>query len=143
MNNIFQVLRSSHNKQRQLLMLLANTQGDSDFRREFYTQLKTELNQHSIAEERYFYAPLIEADMTIEHARHGIAEHHKIDKLITRIDNSDFSSSSWLIHLKELKHLVEHHLEEEEKIFFQLAGKVMTEEQKKTLAKKYEQEMEV
>ena len=141
MNNIFQSLRDSHNKQRHLLTLLADTQGDSNSRREFYVQLKKELKQHAIAEERYFYAPLIEADMTIEHARHGIAEHHKIDKLIQQLDNNDLSSPSWLVNLKKLKHLVEHHLEEEEKTFFQLAGKVMTETEKKTLAKKYEEEM--
>lgn len=143
MNNIFEALRESHDKQKHLLNLLANTTGDSDTRRDFYHQLKVELSQHAIAEERYFYTPLINADMTIEHARHGIAEHHKIDKLIEQLDNRDFSSPTWLSDLKKLQHLVEHHLEEEEKTFFQLAGKIMTNKQKTVLAQKYQKEMAV
>ncbi|NVK26360.1 MAG: hemerythrin domain-containing protein [Gammaproteobacteria bacterium] len=141
MKNIFEVLRESHNKQRLLLSTLVQTSGDSDIRRSLYGQLKDELEQHAIAEERYFYAPLIEEDMTVEHSRHGIAEHHAIDKIINTLDDTDFSSSAWLTHLKELQHKVEHHLQEEEKVFFKLAGKVISEQDKESLANKYEAEM--
>ena len=72
-----------------------------------------------------------------EKARHGIAEHHEIDELLEQLDDTDYSSSAWLKIAKDLKEKVEHHLEDEEHTFFQLAGKVFNEQQKTALAKDY------
>jgi len=141
MNNIFEKLRESHEKQRLLMSALVTTSGDTAARREFYTDLKQELEQHAIAEERYFYKPLIEKDKTVEMSRHGIAEHHAIDKIIAQLDDTDFNSPGWLTIMHSLQHKVSHHLEEEEQRFFQMAGKVFTEQQKSQLAKEYTQEM--
>jgi hypothetical protein len=143
MNNIFDTLRESHEKQRLLLEALLSTTGDSSTRREFYAELKQELQQHAIAEERYFYAPLIKEDQTIELSRHGIAEHHAINKIIAQLDETDFSSSGWLTILQSLKDKVTHHLEEEEHRFFQMAGKIFTTQQKQTLAEQYNKEMAI
>lgn len=43
MNNIFEALRESHQKQRVLMEALLKTSGDSSTRREFYDDLKQEL----------------------------------------------------------------------------------------------------
>ena len=141
MTTIFNALKESHEKQRLLLDVILETSSGSEARQEFYSMLKIELSRHASAEERHFYAPLIESDNTIEVTRHGIAEHHTIDKIIAEIDSTDTSSPAWLTLMKKLKHKVLHHLEEEERTFFQMAGKVLTEEQKKELAVKYEKEM--
>lgn len=141
MNNIFEKLRESHEKQRLLMSSLLTTSGNSEVRREFYSDLKQELQQHAIAEERYFYAPLIEQDKTVEMSRHGIAEHHEIDKIIAQLDNTQFSSPGWLTIMQSLEHKVSHHLLEEEQRFFQMAGKVFTEKQKQQLAKEYTKQM--
>ncbi|ASA54826.1 hemerythrin domain-containing protein [Vibrio gazogenes] len=141
MKNIFDALKESHEKQRLLLDSLVETSGDSPIRREFYDNLKQELEQHSAAEERYFYAPLIESDQTIELSRHGIAEHHTIDKLLAQLDETDNGSPAWLAKMKTLRHKVLHHLEEEEQRFFPMAGKVMSDQQKQQLANDYLKEM--
>ncbi|CAM3058508.1 hemerythrin domain-containing protein [Vibrio mytili] len=141
MKNIFDVLKESHEKQRLLLDALMETSGDSPAREEFYHNLKSELEQHAAAEERFFYAPLIESDKTIDLTRHGIAEHHQIDKVIAKLDETDMSSPAWLNEMKTLRHKVLHHLEEEEQRFFQLAGKVMSDKQKRQLANGYLDEM--
>lgn len=141
MSNIFDTLRESHQKQRLLMDALVNTSGDSSTRREFYQDLKHELKQHAVAEERTFYAPLIKEDKTVEMSRHGIAEHHEIDKIIEQLDNTKFSSPGWLTIMQSLKHKVSHHLEEEEHRFFQIAGKVFTSKQKQDLAEEYLEEM--
>lgn len=141
MKNIFDVLKESHEKQRLLLDALMETSGDSPAREAFYHNLKEELEQHAAAEERFFYAPLIDSDKTIDLTRHGIAEHHEIDKVITQLDATDMSSPAWLNLMKTLRHKVLHHLEEEEQRFFQLAGKVMTDKQKMKLADGYVEEM--
>lgn len=139
---IFEALRQDHDKQRALLNLILDTSGDSEVRKEYYAQLKEELEEHAIAEERHFYAPLMKSDNTLALSRHGIAEHHQIDKLIAVLDETDFASSAWLATFKKLAHKVEHHLAEEEQEFFQQAGRALSEKQKSELANKYKEEME-
>lgn len=140
--NIFEQIRKDHNTQRDLLDKLVKTSGDTEERDEIYTSLKKELEIHADAEERHFYKPLISNDMMQEKARHGIAEHHEIDELIEQLDETDYDSSAWLKIAKQLKEKVEHHLEDEEHKFFQLAGKVFTEKEKTSLAKEYTNYME-
>ncbi len=138
--NIFEALRISHATQRTLAGHLLETQGDSEERKSLFSELKRELAAHAAAEERFFYVPLIAHDMTQEPSRHGIAEHHQMDKLIEELESTDFSSPGWLANAKALHHKIHHHLEDEEQGVFQLAGKVLTETEKLSLAKGYEGE---
>ena len=135
--NIFEAIRKDHDKQRELCKLVTSTSGDSKGRKEMWEKLKHELQVHADAEERTFYTPLIQNDMMQEHARHGIAEHHEMDELIEKIDDTDLDSPGWLVHAKQLCEKVEHHLEDEEHTFFQLAGKVFTEKQKTSIGEEY------
>jgi hypothetical protein len=139
--DIFAALRSDHEKQRLLMKILVETTGDSASRRDFFDDLKFQLTQHSIAEERYFYAPLMKLDSTIEIARHAIAEHHEIDEFIAQLEQTDMSSPVWLKTMKALQSKVLHHIAEEEKEFFQQAGKNLTRLQKTELADQYLAEM--
>ena len=135
--NIFESIRKDHDTQRELLDQLVQTTGDTDKRDTIFKKLKKELEVHADAEERHFYKPLISDDMMQDKARHGIAEHHEIDELIEKLEYTDYDSSAWLNYAKDLKEKVEHHLEDEEHSFFQLAGKVFNQTQKEDLAKKY------
>ena len=138
---IFEALRQDHEKQRLLLKILNETSGDTGARREYYDELKAQLEGHAVAEERHFYSPLMEYDQAIDLSRHGIAEHHEIDELLEKLDATDMSSPAWLHHLKSLREKVEHHLEDEEQEFFQIAGRVLNDNQKEQLAKGYMDEM--
>ncbi len=140
--NIFEALRKDHDEQRALLARLADTSGDTENRRNLFHQLKEALELHADAEERYFYVPLIDSDKTQEKARHGIAEHHEIDEFIEQLEQTEMDSPSWLKIAKDLKERVEHHLAEEEQEVFQMAGKVLTENQKTDLAKEYQDHMQ-
>ena len=135
--NIFEAIRNDHDTQRNLLEKLISTSGDTKERNEIFKKLKKELEIHADAEERHFYKPLISNDMMQDKARHGIAEHHEIDELIEKLEKTDYDSSAWLKIAKNLKEKVEHHLDDEEHTFFQLAGKVFSESNKKSLAKDY------
>lgn len=139
--NIFEAIRKDHDIQRELCRLVTSTSGDSKERKQKWQELKHELQIHADAEERTFYAPLIHNDMMQEHARHGIAEHHEMDELNEKIDDTDMDSPAWLVYAKQLCEKVEHHLEDEEHSFFQLAGKVFTESQKTDIAKDYLKQM--
>jgi len=61
--------------------------------------------------------------------------------MIGKLEKTEYSSSAWLVEAKNLQHRVHHHLDEEENECFQLAGKVLTDEQKTALAADYQKEM--
>lgn len=138
--NIFEALRHSHDTQRAMADSLIATQGDSPERDLLFKELRAELSAHAAAEERFFYVPLIAHDMTQEPSRHGIAEHHEMDEMVETLEKTDRSSPAWLATAKALHHKIFHHLKDEEQGIFQLAGKVLSEAEKLSLAKGYEGE---
>lgn len=135
--NIFEALRQSHEVQRKLSRALVRTKGRSPRRTDLFRQLKDELSSHALSEERHFYAPLMAADSGADLSRHAIAEHHEIDEIVEDMEKTDMSSSAWLPLAKKLSEKVRHHLKEEERGFFQMAGKILSEKQKIALAKSY------
>ncbi|MCK0767409.1 hemerythrin domain-containing protein [Chromohalobacter canadensis] len=139
---IFEALRESHDRQRTLLDLLVKTHGDSDGRDELFKRVRVELEHHAGAEERALYIPMMEHDMTQEKARHSVAEHHEIDELIETLQQTDYSSPSWLATARQLQEIVTHHLDEEEQEVFQLAGRVFDDATKQSLADTYQEEMQ-
>ena len=138
--NIFEALRESHDRQRTYADVLIQTSGDTPERVEAYKQLKSELQAHETAEERHFYIPLMEFDNGVDLSRHAIAEHHAMDEMMEELDETEMSSPAWLVAAKKLAEKVNHHLEEEEQKFFQMAGKLLDDKQKETLAGQYVKE---
>lgn len=139
---IFEELRADHDKQRKLIEQVLETHGASDERDRLFLNLKKELADHALAEERHFYVPLMQFDTTQEKARHSVAEHHELDELVDAVSSSDQDSPGWLAHAKNLAHKLLHHLEEEEKEVFTVAGKVLADDQKTSLGTDYRSEME-
>lgn len=135
--NIFEALRQEHEIQRDLVKKLVATHGETEERKKIYEQLKHELKIHADAEERHFYVPLMQKDLTQEKARHSVAEHHEMDELMEQLDETEMSATNWLKIAKELEHKVTHHLDEEEHEVFQIAGKALTEKLKISLAADY------
>ncbi|WP_299876987.1 hemerythrin domain-containing protein [uncultured Cocleimonas sp.] len=141
--NIFEALRKDHDVQRDIAEELIQTHGDTASRDEMFSKLKIELKAHAAAEERHFYIPLMEHDLTQEKSRHSVAEHHEIDEMIEKLEETDYSSSAWLVEAKKLQHKIHHHLDEEEHEVFQMGGKVLTDKEKADLASDYDKEMTV
>ena len=139
---IFEALRISHDRQREYVDAVLRTSGDTQERVDAYQQLKEELYAHETAEERHFYIPLMDHDNGVDLSRHAIAEHHEMDELVEKLDETEMSSSVWLTTARALGDKVLHHLEEEEQKFFQMAGKLLTDKQKKELARQYNGEYE-
>jgi len=135
--NIFEALRQSHERQRTYADALIQTSGDTPERVEAYKQLKSELQAHETAEERHFYIPLMEFDNGVDLSRHAISEHHEMDEMMEELDETEMSSPAWLATAKKLAEKVHHHLKEEEQKFFQMAGKLLDDQQKEALAGQY------
>jgi hypothetical protein len=140
--NIFEALRESHDRQRGYADALIQTHGDSKERVEAYEQLKAELQAHETAEERFFYIPLMKFDNGVDLSRHAISEHHEMDEMMEELDETEMSSPAWLATAKKLSEKVHHHLKEEEQKFFQMAGKLLDDKQKESLAGEYVKEYE-
>ncbi|MDI3273294.1 hemerythrin domain-containing protein [Pseudomonas sp. AL03] len=138
--NIFEALRESHDRQRAYADALIQTNGDTPERVEAYQRFKSELQAHETAEERHFYIPLMEFDNGVDLSRHAIAEHHEMDEMMETLDETEMSSPAWLAAAKKLAEKVNHHMEEEEQKFFQMAGKLLDDKQKETLAGQYVKE---
>jgi len=139
---IFESIRDDHETQRTLIDILVATEGDSDGRSEVWSKLRTELEAHAAAEERYFYVPLMEHDLTQDAARHSVAEHKELDDFVEQLDDYDMSGPKWLPTAKQLCERLLHHLDEEEKEVFPVAGKALADDAKESLATDYESDME-
>ncbi len=138
MSNIFEALRADHDRQRELVSKLTDTRGEAGARPELFAELRRSLELHAAMEERHFYAPLMQHDATQDAARHGVAEHKELDDLVEALERYEMSGPKWIEVAEELEHRLEHHLAEEEREFFPVAGRVLTEEQKVGLAGAYE-----
>jgi hemerythrin-like domain-containing protein len=136
-DNLFDVLREDHQRQRTLADLLAQTRGDSEGRDELFTKLRDELERHAEAEERTLYRSLMAHDSTMDMARHSVAEHHELDELLEKLAETDRSSPAWKATARKLCDRVHHHVDEEEREVFPWAGRVLTDEEKLDLGEAF------
>lgn len=134
-DNIYEALRESHEIQRTLCRRLLRV--GSEQRAQVFRELRIELAAHAAAEERFLYAPILMDDMGLNSSRHALAEHHEMDELVEELQAAPEHGGSWLAVARRLSHKVFHHLKEEEKKFFQVSGKILTERQKISLGKRY------
>lgn len=139
---VFDALREDHEVQRELAQKLVETEGASEDRDELFVRLHREMTAHADAEERFFYVPLMEHDLTQDKARHSVAEHHELEELLEDLEETDYSSPGWLVTARELHERLVHHLDEEEHEVFQMAGKALSDSDKTELAGGYRKDME-
>lgn len=135
--NIYDALRESHDAQRELCANLLASEPDANTRKQLFKSLKVELEAHAAAEERFLYSPMLMEDAGLSVSRHALAEHHEMEELMDELTTNDPTVQGWLTRAKKLCDKVNHHLDEEEKVFFQLSGKILSEAQKNKLAKAY------
>lgn len=134
---IYDALRESHETQRTLLRKVLRSKAGTQDRIALFKELRVELGAHEAAEERFLYVPILMDDMGLNSSRHALHEHHQIDELIEEAQALDPAGDAWLEKLKELSKRVLHHLREEERKFFQVSGKILSQTQKTRLAAKY------
>jgi hypothetical protein len=134
---IYDALRESHEIQRSLARRLVRSRPGTRARIDLFTQLRHELQAHEAAEERFLYAPMLMDDLGLHSTRHALHEHHQIDEKVEELQALDPAKAAWLDKARELSMCVHHHLREEEKKFFQVSGKVLSQTQKVRLAARY------
>lgn len=135
--NIYEALRESHDSQRLLCKELLASDANAQTRKQLFKTLKVELEAHAAAEERFLYCPMMMDDAGLSISRHALAEHHEMEELMHALTTNDPTVQGWLTRAKTLCETVNHHLDEEEKAFFQLSGKILSDSQKSKLANDY------
>lgn len=139
MSTIYDELHESHEKQRSLCRGLVRSR-PGDHRQTVFTQLRIELAAHAAAEERYLYAVILMEDAGLKSSRHALSEHHEIDEIIEDMQSTELSSNGWLPSARKLSEKVHHHLREEEKKFFQVSGKLLSDTAKVKLGRQYKKD---
>lgn len=140
--NIFEALRESHETQRSLCRRL-RLSAPGTTRDDLFRALRIELAAHEAAEERHLYCIMLLDDRGLHASRDALADHHKMDEIVDDLRSRDTGDRGWMNTVKKLSEELHDHLREEEKIFFQLAGKILTKRQKQTLAGLYRRNYEL
>lgn len=139
--NLFDAIRDSHDRQRDLCTRLLAVRSDTAERQLLFLQLKVELDAHAAAEERHVYVPLLMTDGGLAVSRHALKEHHDIEELLEDLSVGDKSGAAWMRKARKLGHEVNHHLDEEESKFFKVAGRMLSTTKKTQLARLYSREI--
>lgn len=139
--NLFELLRQSHAVQRRLCSRLMSARSSQRQRTAAFLQLKVELQAHAAAEERHLYVPLLMTDAGLKSSRHALAEHHEVEELCEALSVPDKGGSDWQQTVAELCTRVRHHLKEEERKFFKVAGRILDTDKKDTLGRRYQKDL--
>ena len=137
MPSIYDAIKKDHQRHRELLDTIAETEGDSPERRKAWDEFYTDIKSHSAAEEETFYSTLMQETWGQDAARHSVHEHAEMDEILEELREMDMSSSGWLTRFKTLKHDYEHHMDEEEDEVFTRAQKVIGKEHNDAFGEKF------
>ncbi len=138
--DIYAYLKKDHRLVKDLMEEFLGT--DSTPKREqLFAKIRDELEIHAETEEKTFYAAIKEkgGKGLKEKEHHAEDEHGEIRKFLHDMDAAEPGSEEWLIAFGELKHSVEHHVEEEEGELFEKAKKVLSESRAEALAKEMDE----
>lgn len=136
---IYERIIQDHEQHREWLDKIADTSGDTEERHKYFKALKEDVKSHANAEEQAFYSVLLEKNDGQEKARHSITEHEEANELFDELEDMEMSNPHWLQKFKELKHELEHHMEEEEEEVFKLAKEIIDDNKAEALTKKFDE----
>lgn len=137
--DIYTLLKKDHHTVKSVFQELEETTSRAVKKREhLFAELNMELTVHALAEEKYLYPLLKEADESHELALEAVEEHKVVKRLLKELEAGDKGTDEWLAKLKVLKENVEHHVEEEEGELFKKAKQVIEPDVAEQLAKEVE-----
>jgi hemerythrin superfamily protein len=137
--DVYKLLHQDHETVKSIFKELEETTERALKKRQsLFSELNLELTVHALAEEKFLYPLLKDADETHEIALEAVEEHKVVKKLLKELENGDKGTEEWAAKLKVLQENVEHHVEEEEGEMFKKARKVIDAETAEQLASEIE-----
>ncbi|GHD99084.1 Hemerythrin [Defluviimonas sp. 20V17] len=128
MPDIYAEITADHDKHRELMARIADTEGASADRKAAWETFYYDIKSHAAAEEETFYSKLMEKTWGQDAARHSVQEHAELDDLLDALNEMDMSSSGWLNKFSKLQHDYTHHMDEEERDIFARAREVIDDD---------------
>lgn len=125
--DIFGRLVEDHDRHRALLAMIEATDGKSKDRQNLFEELVRELKAHAAAEEQALWSTVLRNPETTEFARHAVAEHKDIDKMLDDLTARDMATPKWMERFEALREEYLHHIREEEQEQFVESEKVLTD----------------
>lgn len=136
---IYDALKKDHETVKTLLNeLIALPDKNEERRAELVDKIRDELVPHSRAEESVFYNTLRELKTTSDVAMHGYKEHMEAEALLRLLQVKDKTNLDWKDTAKKLKTALEHHIQEEEGLMFELARNNFTNEEAVMMGEAFE-----
>lgn len=141
--DVIDLLKSDHDKVRELLSQLVNTTNRAAKKRtELLEKIRKELQVHTALEEEIFYPAFKQTDGA-DHRKiffEAKEEHRAVEDLILPdLTETDVESDAFHGRAKVLKELIEHHASEEEEDMFKRARKTFSKEELQAMAEQVEQ----
>ena len=137
--DIFGRLVQDHDKHRALIaMIEETTSGDAEQRKMLFEEFVKEVQSHANAEDQALWSSVLREPSATDDARHAVAEHKELDKLMADLAARDYGNPGWLRRFAALKEEYLHHIGEEEQEQFQAAEKVLSDKDLKYIYKVFE-----
>jgi hemerythrin-like domain-containing protein len=136
----FNTLHKDHMEVDNLMSKTEMLTGSS--RQVYLGQLKEELVPHIRGEEKAFYPRLLEHDESKTETQKAIREHQEAEGTFQRLLNLSPATEEWMTVFNQFRDQIHHHVEEEESRIFDLARKVLSEDQMKTVLNEFNAEKE-
>ncbi|HVR91959.1 MAG TPA: hemerythrin domain-containing protein [Novosphingobium sp.] len=132
---IFGRLVEDHDKHRALLAMIEATDPASPDRKRLFEEFVRDVHGHAAAEEQALWSTVMRNPATTPFARHAVADHHKLDKLMADLGARDMAAAGWLTRFAGLKEEYLDHILEEETEQFLEAEKTLTDKDQRYMKK--------
>jgi len=141
--DIFGRLVEDHDKHRALLAMIEDTAASSPERPRLFEEFCKEVQAHANAEDQALWSTVLREPATTDDARHAVAEHKELDKLMADLAARNYASPDWLKRFAALKEKYLHHIGEEEQEQFSAAEKILSDKDRKHIRKVFERRKKV
>lgn len=137
----FILLKNDHEKINELFAKLDRTSEKAIKTREgLFADLQFALDTHAKVEEKNLYDRLRKNNKMEDLIGHSYDEHAEIKDLLKELDSIAKDTENWLDILDELKDLVTHHVEEEEREMFPKAERMLSKSELDDIGDKINEE---
>lgn len=138
---VFDVLRNDHDEAKKLMNDIADADSNEE-RSHLFAELKQKLDAHAEAEEAVFYPRLRNEEDTRELILEADTEHKLTKQMLHELERSEVDDE-WVAKFTVLKHMVEHHIREEERQLFPVAKRIIDKDEAQNMAAVVQEEKEM
>lgn len=143
MPTIYDRIKQDHDEARALIRQIEDTTDRAaKTRQDLFDRFKLDLWSHNKIEEATFYSKL-EQKGDKKESLEAKNEHHMVNSMLEELDTMPKDNVEWGQKFHALAELLEHHMDEEEDEFFELARKDLTEEEAEDLGERFDSRKKV